>query len=84
MRETLLLFGKKLAAPVFFFADNDQWGKTNTGLEKANSAMKAGDKLIYPTFNEKYSVLKPTDFNDLIMLGEYEEFFKQMGRAWQP
>lgn len=55
-------------------ADNDQWGENNVGLGYALSAAKiTGFPIYYPTFDSLDVRNKPTDFNDLFVLGGHEK-----------
>ena len=48
-------------------ADNDCYGETNTGVEKAKAAAKiVGAKVVIPKFKDLST--QPTDFNDLFVL----------------
>ena len=55
-------------------ADNDQWGKENTGMQCALKADIEGNGIVYwPTFDGFDTSNHPTDFNDLfIIAGAYE------------
>lgn len=65
-------------------ADNDQWidqskpNKKNTGIVYALQAAKAVTaRVIYPNFTEYLLTNKPTDFNDLLILGGVSAIQKQ-------
>ena len=60
-------------------ADNDQWGDTNTGLEQAKAAQRlTGMTLYYPDFTGLPVGTKPTDFNDLYLIGGAERARRQL------
>ena len=63
-------------------ADNDQYLKKNVGLIAARKALsKTGGTLHYPEFKEIFLPEKPTDFNDLLCLLDWEETEKQLLEA---
>ncbi len=65
--------------PIKICADNDQWGKENVGLKCANQAsLMTGYALHYPTFDNVGTFNKPTDFNDLYLLGGVETTKNQL------
>jgi putative DNA primase/helicase len=66
---------------VTFFADNDQWKPTvgNVGINAAKSAARANDIISWPQFESKHSQLKPTDYNDLLMLQGLKSLQSQLG-----
>lgn len=60
-------------------ADNDQWGDTNTGKIKAESAAaKYGGKVILPDLLDTIKKGKPTDFNDLHVFAGIDELRRQL------
>lgn len=61
-------------------ADNDQWNEVNTGLEAARAvAKKHTAQVIYPEFAGAIETdSKPTDFNDLHVLGGLDAVRKQL------
>ena len=61
-------------------ADNDQWKEVNTGLEVARAvAKKHSAQVIYPDFSDAIrGESKPTDFNDLHVLGGLYAVRKQL------
>lgn len=66
-------------AHVKICADNDQWGKKNVGLDCGNQASKEnGFALHYPVFEGDHTFTKPTDFNDLYLLGGADALRRQL------
>lgn len=66
-------------AMVKICADNDIWGKENVGLNCAKeAALYTGYTLHYPTFDQVADFNKPTDFNDLFLLGGAELTIRQL------
>tara|TARA_R110002095_G_scaffold32814_3_gene31375 strand:+ start:907 stop:1815 length:909 start_codon:yes stop_codon:yes gene_type:complete len=61
-------------------ADNDQWKEVNTGLETAQAVAKKNTvQVIYPEFTDAIETdSKPTDFNDLHVLGGLDAVRKQL------
>lgn len=60
-------------------ADNDQWGKDNSGISAANKAAQIiNAKVLAPDFSKFDVSSKPTDFNDLMHLAGIEEVKKQL------
>jgi putative DNA primase/helicase len=57
-------------------ADNDAWGTFNTGIEKAKALAELGVPFIAPTFAP--SDVKPTDFNDLMVIEGNEVALAQL------
>ena len=56
-----------IMAKIVIAADNDQYGKTNTGLKAAiKAACEVDADIVCPTFKDTSS--RPTDFNDLAAL----------------
>lgn len=65
-----LLRTKYIKAQIKICADNDIWKKENTGLIYAVKAAELTGYLIYyPKFDKLDTSSKPTDFNDLYILG---------------
>lgn len=64
---------------VVLFSDDDVWKPEvgNTGRQAAIKALKEGDGLCLPLFNEQSKRHKPTDFNDLLMLEGIEALSEQ-------
>lgn len=71
---------KKFVKAIFHIcADNDQYILKNVGLTAARKALsKTGGMLHYPEFKEHFLQYKPTDFNDLLCLENWEETEKQL------
>jgi phage/plasmid primase-like uncharacterized protein len=70
---------KYINAIVKICADNDQWGKENTGMAHASFACRqTGASLQYPVFDGLNIDNKPTDFNDLFVLTDRETVKKQL------
>lgn len=65
-----------------FFADDDTWSASNTGLLRAEQAMKPGDRLVFPRFRPAHAAERPTDFNDLLRLAGHGELLRQVRTAW--
>ena len=58
-------------------ADNDQYGKSNTGIKSANKAACSVDAdVVYPIFEDLSS--KPTDFNDLYHESGYNAVYERV------
>ena len=63
-----------------FMADNDQYGPTNVGIEKAAAAAKAVcGAVVHPRFDSIDG--KPTDWNDLAALDGFEAVQCQVGEG---
>lgn len=61
-------------------ADNDQYGKSNTGIKSANKAACSVDAdVVYPIFKDLSS--KPTDFNDLYHESGYNAVYERVMTA---
>lgn len=74
-----LLKRKYVHANIKICADNDIFGKVNTGLNYGSTAAKiTGGGLHYPVFPETYHAYKPTDYNDLYNLFGFDETKKQL------
>lgn len=70
---------KFIHATIKICADNDQYGKENTGISHASfAARKTGASLQYPTFDGYSIEHKPTDFNDLFILAGKEVVKRQL------
>lgn len=60
-------------------ADNDQWKEKNVGMECAKEASEiSGFPLYSPDFSQWPTANKPTDYNDLFLLGGKEEVRRQL------
>ena len=60
-------------------ADNDAWGKTNPGLIYARQVCeRTGASLHYPVFDKEMANLRPTDFNDLLVVSGIEAVERQL------
>jgi phage/plasmid primase-like uncharacterized protein len=69
-------------ATLIFCADNDNHLKTNVGLEKATEAANSvGGFISYPVFTDEKNS-KFTDFNDLALLSDFDEFSKSQKKAF--
>jgi putative DNA primase/helicase len=70
---------KFIHATIKICADNDAWGAENTGLKHALVASKyTGISIHYPVFDGLDVTNKPTDFNDLYILGGENVVKKQL------
>lgn len=75
----VLLRRKYQHANLKICADNDQWGKENTGLNYAFEADLLANAVVYwPEFDGLNVSKKPTDFNDLFVLSDRETVKKQL------
>ena len=62
--------------------DNDQWGESNTGKNKAQEiAQTVGAGVVFPEFKETDLKNKPTDFNDLHALSGLQEVKRQIEQS---
>jgi len=81
-----ILRAKYPDAEIVIFADNDKWPNkdgviNNQGLNKAREAAQAiSGKVIFPEFSAFDLTSRPTDFNDLMLLGGQEEVKHQINQ----
>ena len=65
---------------IILCADNDQYGKSNTGIKSANKAACSVDAdVVYPIFSDLSN--QPTDFNDLYHESGYNAVFERVMSA---
>ncbi len=65
-------------------ADNDRWGKENTGMKHAmESAKNTGFSVVFPQFSDN-SPTHPTDFNDLFLISGGAEALSQLQAGTNP
>lgn len=65
---------------IILCADNDQYGKSNTGIKSANKAACSIDAdVVYPIFSDLSN--QPTDFNDLYHESGYNAVFERVMSA---
>jgi len=78
-------FREKYHASKFIIAaDNDAFNEKNTGKLKAEEAAeKYGGTVVLPVFSESLLKLKPTDFNDLMLLEGIDIAKQQLAQAVQ-
>ena len=86
------LKNKHLNSNFIIAADNDLWGKENTGRKKAElAAQKYNVKMIVPEFNKmalsEFNKIspnkKPTDFNDLHKVAGINEVRRQISNGYE-
>jgi putative DNA primase/helicase len=69
---------KFIHAQIKICADNDKWGRENTGLKHATQAAKFINAPIYYPIFESNNNREPTDFNDLYVLHGAQEVKRQL------